>query len=48
MFIVSLIYKGTTLLNPMSEVGEGIKLGVVTALFSNTLGMIYKPLFKSN
>lgn len=41
-----LIALGATPLNPVSEVGGGIKLGVVTDPFGNPLGVIYNPLFK--
>lgn len=42
-----LISLGATPLNPVSEVGGGIKLGVVTDPFGNPLGIIYNPLFKN-
>ena len=42
-----LISLGATPLNPITEVGGGIKLGVVTDPFGNPLGVIYNPLFKS-
>jgi len=42
-----LISLGAKPLNPIAEVGGGIKLGVVTDPFGNPLGVIYNPLFKS-
>lgn len=41
-----LISLGATPLNPISDVGGGIKLAVVTDPFGNPLGIIYNPLFK--
>ena len=42
-----LIALGAKQLNPIAEVGGGIKLGVVTDPFGNPLGVIYNPLFKN-
>ncbi|KPV93589.1 Glyoxalase-like domain protein [Pseudoalteromonas sp. P1-9] len=42
-----LISLGATPLSPISDVGGGIKLGVVTDPFGNPLGVIYNPLFKN-
>lgn len=36
---------GATLLEPVTEVGEGIKVGAVTDPFGNRLGFIQNPLF---
>ncbi len=41
-----LISMGAKPLNPITEVGGGIKLGVVTDPFGNPLGIIYNPTFK--
>ena len=43
-----LISLGATPLSPVSDVGGGIKLGVVTDPFGNPLGVIYNPLFKTD
>ena len=41
-----LVLLGAKPLNPISDVGGGIKLGVVTDPFGNPLGLIYNPMFK--
>jgi lactoylglutathione lyase len=41
-----LVSLGAKPLNPISDVGGGIKLGVVTDPFGNPLGIIYNPVFK--
>ena len=42
-----LVGLGATPLNPVSDVGGGIRLGVVNDPFGNALGVIYNPHFNS-
>jgi uncharacterized glyoxalase superfamily protein PhnB len=41
-----LIAQGATEVQPVQDVGEGIRVGSVRDPFGNTIGLIYNPHFK--
>ncbi|MEO7040873.1 MAG: VOC family protein [Gemmatimonadaceae bacterium] len=44
--VTKLLAAGATLRSPVSEVGDGIRVGTVMDPFGNELGVIENPLFK--